>query len=90
MLLVKDPLLLNIKKHEKHLMYFMNFAIHRGTAFIWLSGLAYSRLAFLLLLSVCTHSFDALKTKKNYLRNVSVTKTLQSNNVVEFSCTIKE
>ena len=32
---------------------------------------------------MCTRSFDA------FLRNVSVTKTLRSNSIVEFSYTIK-
>ena len=60
---------------------------HRGIAFI-LTGRSVIQQVCFYDVNQCVPVHSMTK-KIRYLRNVSVTKTLQSNNVVEFSITIK-
>ena len=68
-------------------MCVMKLACHRGMAFILIDWSAIQQGCFFdVNLCVPVHS---MTKKLHYLRNVSLTKTLRSNNVVEFICTIK-
>ena len=68
-------------------MCVMNFVSHRGMAFILIGRSSIQQVCFFdVNLCVPVHS---MAEKLCYLRSVSETKTLRSNNVVEFSCTNK-
>ena len=65
----------------------MNFVSHRGIAFILNGRSLIQQVCFFDVNLLCTHSFDDLKT--SLLEKCLATKPLRSNNVIEFSCTIK-
>ena len=50
--LVKDPLLLLIKKQEKHQMFVMKFVSNRGMTFILIGRSAIQQICFLTLIYV--------------------------------------
>ena len=64
-----------------------NCVSHRGIVFIFIDRSAIQQVCFYdVNLCVPVH---LMAQKPLYLRNVSVAKTLRSDDVVEFSCTIK-
>ena len=68
-------------------MCVMKLVSHRGMAFILIGWSAIQLVCFFdVILCVPVH---AMPKKLRYFSNVSLTKTLRSNDVVEFSCTLK-
>ena len=65
----------------------MGFVSHRGIALILIGWSEIQQVCFLDV-NLCV-PFQSMTQNLLYLSNVSVTKFLRRNNVVEFSCTIK-
>ena len=59
----------------------MNFVSRSGIAFILIGRSVVQQ--------ACIFDVNSMPLKIHYLRNVSVAKTLRSNNVVQLRCTIK-